>query len=315
MATDGLRAALLLAQAGAPARRTSPRASWDVVADVRQLLHYSFMRHAFAAGTIVAVVAGVVGYFVVLRRSSFAAHALSHVGFAGATGAVVVGVNPVAGLLVFSSVAAGIMGALGQRVKGRDVTIGIVLAWTLGLGVLFLSLYTGYATEAYALLFSEILGISQRDVAVTAIAGAATLVAVAAVYRPLLFASVDEDVAAARGVPVRALSAGFMVMLAVAVSVAVQVVGVLLIFSLLVTPGAIVERLALRPGRAMAVSVALALAFTWAGLSVAYFSPYPVSFFITTFAFAAYLSARLPAAVTAVAPAVRGPRRGWRARG
>src|SRR5438445_6817160 len=186
-----------------------------------ELFRYDFMVHAFEAGTIVAVVAGAIGYFVVLRGSAFAAHALSHIGFAGATGAVVLGLSPIIGLLVFTLGSGVAIGALGQRVKGRDVTIGIVLAWTLGLGVLFLSLYTGYATEAYALLFGEILGISQRDVVVTAVAGAATLVAVAAVYRPLLFASVDEDVAAARGVPVRALSAGFMVMLAVAGAVAV----------------------------------------------------------------------------------------------
>src|SRR6195256_2346503 len=125
------------------------------------------MVHAFEAGTIVAIVAGAIGYFVVLRGSAFAAHALSHIGFAGATGAVVVGVTPVAGLLAFTVAAAGVMGALGNRLRGRDVTIGIVLAWTLGLGVLFLSLYTGYATEAYALLFGQVLGISEFDVAIT----------------------------------------------------------------------------------------------------------------------------------------------------
>src|SRR5437588_4579157 len=195
----------------------NPTPSWNPLEDVAILFHYDFMVHAFQAGTVVAIVAGSIGYFVVLRGSSFAAHALSHIGFAGAAGAVVAGLSPVVGLLAFTLGSGVAIGALGNRLRGRDVTIGIVLAWTLGLGVLFLSLYTGYATEAYALLFGEILGISQRDVAVTAIAGAATLVVVAAVYRPLLFASVDEDVAAARGVPVRALSTGFMVMLAVAV--------------------------------------------------------------------------------------------------
>src|SRR4030088_2510605 len=184
---------------------TSPAPSWNLFDDIATLFHYPFMVHAFEAGTIVAIVAGAIGYFVVLRGAAFEAHALSHIGFAGATGAVVVGISPVFGLLAFTLASGAIIGALGNRLRGRDVTIGIVLAWTLGLGVLFLSLYRGYATEAYALLFGQILGISQRDVAVTAVAGAATLVAVAAVYRPLLFASVDEDVAAARGVPVRAL--------------------------------------------------------------------------------------------------------------
>src|SRR5712671_3876014 len=158
-----------------------------------ELFRYDFMVHAFEAGTIVAVVAGAIGYFVVLRGSAFAAHALSHIGFAGATGAVVLGLSPIVGLLVFTVGSGVAIGALGNRIRGRDVTIGIVLAWTLGLGVLFLSLYRGYATEAYALLFGEILGISAGDVLVTLIAGAITISALVIVYRPLLFSSVDED--------------------------------------------------------------------------------------------------------------------------
>jgi zinc/manganese transport system permease protein len=271
----------------------APAPSLDPIVDVQLLLHYAFMQHAFEAGAVVAVTAGVIGYFVLMRNSSFAAHALSHIGFAGATGAVVVGLSPVAGLLAFTVVAGGVMGALGDRLRGRDVTIGIVLAWTLGLGVLFLSLYTGYATEAYALLFGEILGISERDVLITLVAGLATLAALAGVYRPLLFASVDEEVAEARGVPVSALSVAFMVILAVAVSEAVQVVGVLLIFALIVTPAAIAERLTTRPSRTIALSVLLALVFTWAGLAISFFTPYPVSFFITSIAFGTYVLARL----------------------
>ena len=163
--------------------------------DLTQLFHYDFMVHAFEAGTIVAVVAGAIGYFVVLRGSSFAAHALSHIGFAGATGAVVLALNPIIGLLAFTIGAGVAIGALGNRLRGRDVTIGIVLAWALGLGVLFISLYRGYATEAYALLFGQILGISSVDVLATLVAGVVTLVALVAVYRPLLFASIDPDVA------------------------------------------------------------------------------------------------------------------------
>ena len=267
--------------------------SWNVLDDLATIFQYAFMRNAFAAGTIVAVIAGVVGYFVVLRSLSFAGHALSHIGFAGATGAVVLGVNPIFGLLAFTVGSALGMGAMGKRLQERDVAIGIVLAWTLGLGVLFLSLYTGYATEAYALLFGEILGISQRDVLVTLLAGVITLLAVAALYRPLLFASLDEEVAEARGVPVRFLSVVFMVILALAVSEAVQVVGVLLIFALLVTPAAIAGRLTAHPARALLLAVILALLFTWGGLTVAFYSPYPVSFFITTFAFGTYLLVRL----------------------
>src|ERR1700680_608586 len=206
---------------------TSPQLSWNVFDDLATLFHYEFMVHAFEAGTIVAIVAGTIGYFVVLRGSAFAAHALSHIGFAGATGAVVLALNPIFGLLLFTLGSGIAIGALGNRLRGRDVTIGIVLAWTLGLGVLFISLYTGYATEAYALLFGEILGISSADVLVTRGAGMVTLVALLAIYRPLLFASVDEDLAAAKGVPVTPLSIAFMAILAVAVTEAVQVVGVL----------------------------------------------------------------------------------------
>src|ERR1700736_5032158 len=256
------------------------------------LFRYEFMVHAFEAGTIVAIVAGTIGYFVVLRGSAFAAHALSHIGFAGATGAVVLALNPIFGLLAFTLGAGVAIGALGNRLRSRDVTIGIVLAWTLGLGVLFISLYRGYATEAYALLFGEILGISSTDVVVTLIAGLITLVAIIAVYRPLLFSSVDENLAAARGVPVTARSIGFMAILAVAVTEAVQVVGVLLIFALIVTPAAIAVRFTSRPFAAIGIGVLLALAFTWAGLAIAYYSPHPVSFFITTLAFAAYLLVR-----------------------
>src|SRR5229473_7073864 len=272
---------------------TSPSLSWNLFDDLSSLFHYEFMVHAFEAGTIVAIVAGAIGYFVVLRASAFAAHALSHIGFAGATGAVVLGVSPVFGLLAFTLASGVTIGALGNRLRGRDVTIGIVLAWALGLGVLFISLYRGYATEAYALLFGQILGISARDVSVTLIAGAITISALVIVYRPLLFSSVDEDLAAARGVPVTALSVAFMAILAVAVTEAVQVVGVLLIFALIVTPAAIAVRFTSRPSVAIGIGIVLALLFTWLGLAIAYYSPHPVSFFITSLAFFTYVGVRL----------------------
>src|SRR6202165_4917250 len=272
---------------------TSPALSWNIFDDLAALFHYEFMVHAFEAGTIVAIVAGAIGYFVILRASAFAAHALSHIGFAGATGAVVLGVSPVFGLLAFTLVSGATIGALGNRLRGRDVTIGIVLAWTLGLGVLFISLYRGYATEAYALLFGEILGISTGDVVVTLVAGLVTVVGLLAVYRPLLFSSVDEELASAKGVPVTALSIGFMAILAVAVTEAVQVVGVLLIFALIVTPAAIAVRFSSRPPVAIVLGIALALGFTWLGLAISFYSPHPVSFFITSLAFATYVAVRL----------------------
>ncbi len=293
----------------------TPHPSWNLVHDAHQVFGYAFMRHAFAAGTIVAVVAGVVGYFVVLRQSSFAAHALSEIGFAGASGGVAFGFSAVYGLLGMSLFGAILIGALGKRLRGRDAVIGSVLAFSLGLGSYFLTRYTGNASGAFSLLFGEILGISVHDVWVIAISGAVTLVVVAAVYRPLLFASLDEDVAEARGVPVRGLSIAFLLIVAVAVTAAVQVVGVLLIFSLLVIPGAIAERLCRTPGHAVAVCVASSLLFVWAGLAVTYYSKFPVGFLITTFAFVSYLLVRLlptlrvagqPAATPASAAATMG---------
>ena len=260
--------------------------------DLQQMLQYQFMQHAFEAGTIVAILGGIVGYFVVLRRSSFAAHALSHIGFSGAAAAVLIGVNPVYGLLLFTSVGGLGIAALGRRAANRDSEIGIGLAFMLGLGVLFLSLYTGYATEAYSILFGEILGISFSNVLLTLVAGVIILVLISLVYRPLLFASLDEDVAEAKGMPVVLLGIIFMLLVAVATSFAVQVVGVLLIFSLMVTPAATAQRLAKRPGRVIIISVVIALIATWLGLFIAFFEPYPVSFFITTIAFVFYLFVR-----------------------
>jgi zinc/manganese transport system permease protein len=273
----------------------SPYFGWDLVRVVQELLHYTFMQHAYEAGTIVALSAGVIGYFVVLRGLSFAAHALSHIGFAGATGAVLVGAAPIVGLLAFTMSAGAVMGALGQRLRGRDVPIGLVMAWSLGLGLLFTALYKGSAGLAIGILFGQIFGITTQDVGVTLVAGLVTVLLVLAVYRPLLFATLDEEVAEAKGVPVRGLSIAFMVILAVAVSEAVQVVGVLLIFALIVAPAAIAERFTTRPSRGVLVSAVLAVLFTWAGLTVAYYVPYPVGFFITTIAFWSYILARVVA--------------------
>jgi zinc/manganese transport system permease protein len=280
---------------------SAPHPSWNLYHDLEQLFAYSFMRHAFVAGTIVAVIAGVVGYFVVLRQSSFAAHALSEIGFAGASGGVAFGFSAVIGLLGMSLVAATLIGALGKRVRGRDAVIGSVLAFSLGLGSYFLTRYKGNASGAFSLLFGEILGISVHDVWVVGIAGAVTLAVMAAIYRPLLFASLDEDVAEAGGVPVRALSVGFFLVLAVAVTAAVQVVGVLLIFSLLVVPGAIAERLCRTPGRAIILCVGSSVVFVWGGLAVTYYTKFPVGFLITAFAFVAYVGVRLLPGVRALA--------------
>jgi zinc/manganese transport system permease protein len=264
-----------------------------VINQLETIWQWDFMRHALEAGTMVAIVAGVVGYFVVVRRSSFAAHALSHAGFAGAAGAVLLGLHPIIGLLAFTMGGGVLMGVLGKKAESRDVQVGTVLSFMLGLGVLFISLYKGYATEAYSLLFGEILGISQNSVIITLVAGIVILVTVACIYRPLLFSSLDEEVAEAKGLGVFAIGIVFMLLIAVATSIAVQIVGVLLIFALMVTPAAIAERLARTPAQGICISIAVALLATWTGLILAFYIPYPVSFFITSIIFLLYAATRV----------------------
>jgi zinc/manganese transport system permease protein len=270
----------------------TPGPGWNVVADVQDMLSFAFMRNAFAAGTASAIVAGLIGYFVVLRESSFAAHAISHIGFAGAAGAVLLGLSPVLGVAVLSLVASGAIGVLGQRLRGRDVVIGLIMAASLGLGYLFISLYTGNAQDAYSILFGQIFGITTGAVWITVLTSVIVLAVLTAIFRPLLFASLDEEVAQARGIRVRAIGIGFMLLMALAVSEAVQVSGVLLIFALLVAPGAIAERVARRPAAALAVSGGLAVLITWISLALSYYTPYPVSFYVTSLAFVMYLAAR-----------------------
>lgn len=267
--------------------------SWDLIGDFAAMWQYGFMQHAFEAGTVVAIVAGIIGYFVVLRNSSFAAHGLSHAGFTGAAGAVLLGISPIYGLFLFTGAGAVAMATLGRKAASRDVQIGVVLAFMLGLGILFISLYKGYATEAYSLLFGEILGISISDVWVTLVTSIIILLCFACIYRPLLFTSLDEEVAQAKGVAVFGVGLAFMLLIAAAVSIAVQVVGVLLIFALMVTPAATATLVARRPTHGIAISVGIALFSTWVGLFISFYLPYPVSFFITAITFAIYIITRL----------------------
>ncbi|HYB04587.1 MAG TPA: metal ABC transporter permease [Nitrososphaerales archaeon] len=266
--------------------------SLNLIADLQQMLGYQFMQHAYEAGTVVALIAGVTGYFVVLRKSAFTAHAFSEIGFAGAAGAVLINVQPIAGLVLGSTLGGLAIAALGRRASNRDTQIGIVLAFALGLGLLFISLYVGYATLAYSILFGEILGISVGNVQLTLIAGIVILAGMGLIYRPLLFASLDEDVAEAKGMPMLFLGIVFMLLVALAVSFSVQVTGVLLIFSLMVTPAAISQYLSRKPSRAILLSVVIAVLAVWIGLFIAFYTPYPVSFFITAIVFGLYLVVR-----------------------
>src|SRR5262249_6878278 len=222
------------------------------------LLHYEFVQNALLSGAVIAVVAGFVGPFVVTRNMSFAVHGIAEVGFTGAAGGVLLGIDPVIGLLVGAVLAALGIGTLGVRLRDRDVAIGSILAFGLGLGVLFLTLYTRYATEAFTILFGTITGVSRGEVILLTLLGVLTLAALAAISRPLLFASVDPDVAEARGVPLRALSIGFLLIMAVAVAEGIPVVGVLLVLTLLVTPAAAAQKLAVPPPTPPPPRVALA---------------------------------------------------------
>lgn len=266
--------------------------TWNLVQDVRDILAYGFMQNAFLAGTIVAIVGGVVGYFVVVRRLAFATEALSHGGFAGATGAVLISQDPFLGLLVFVTLAGVLMGILGDRLRGRDVAIGATLAFSLALGSLFLTISTKLAGEATNILFGNILAISPDDVRFVIGFSCISLVALGVMYRPLLFASVDPEIAEARGLPVRGLGIAFMVLLGFAVATAVQVVGVLLIFAMLILPAASAQQFTARPGRAILWSVVIAIGCVWLGLVIGFYLPYAPSFFITTLAFLAYLVTR-----------------------
>lgn len=252
------------------------------------IFDYEFMRNAFYACTIVGIVSGAVGYFLVLRGQTFAGHALSHVGFPGATGAGLIGLSPFLGLTVFT-IAAGIgIGLLGERAH-RDVAIGIVLTLSLGLGLLFLHFYTAFASQATNVLFGNVLGISLRTVIVLAVLAVAILAALVLIARPLLFASLQPELAEARGVPITLVSTLFMVLVAVATSEAVQIVGVLLVFALMVAPAATALRLTSGVAAGVLASIALAVVIAWISLSLAFLTDWPTSFWITALGAAAYV--------------------------
>jgi zinc/manganese transport system permease protein len=258
------------------------------------LLHYTFVQNALWAGTAIAVVTAVCGYFLILRGLTFAGHALPNIGFAGAAGAVLLGLDPIFGLLAFTIGAAIGIALLGREIRERDMTIGVLMAFALALGLLFLSLYSGYAERVYSILFGTVLGISPFDVLVSMLTALVVLGLLLMLFRPLLFSSYDPEVAEARGVPVRLLAVLFLALVALTIAIAMQIVGALLVFTLLIGPAATAGRLALRPLHVILIAIVLGLSYVWLGIVLAVMSgTIPVSFFIAALAFVVYLPVRL----------------------
>jgi zinc/manganese transport system permease protein len=280
--------------AGSPGH---PVLSWNLISDIRQLLYFPFMVNAFRAGTIVAVTAGALGWFMVLRRQSFAGHTLAVVSFPGAAGALLVGISAIAGYFGAAIAAAVVIAAVPRSLGGRarsseTAIIGTVQAFALACGALFTSLYGGFLSGLLtSLLFGSFLGISVSQVSSLLAVSVLAIAALAVIARPLFFATVDPDVAAARGVPVRLVSTVFLVLLGCAAAEVSQITGALLVFALLVMPAATAQQLTVRPMVSFWLTLGVGVLVVWLGLGVAYFSAYPVGFYITTFGFAAYVLA------------------------
>jgi zinc/manganese transport system permease protein len=269
--------------------------TWNLVDDARRLLEFHFMVNAFRAGTIVAIVGAVIGWFMVVRRQAFAGHTLSIVAFPGASAAILVGISAAWGYFGFCIIAAVIIAAIprtrAHSISEESAVIGTIQAFALACGFLFVTLYHGLLQGASALLFGTFLGITDGQVTTLVVVGVGALSVIAVIGRPLLFASIDPDVAAARGVPVRALSFVFLIVLGVAAAEASQITGALLVFALLVVPAATARTLTARVVPGLLLSVAIGLAVTWLGLALAYFYDRPIGFYVTSLAFAAYLLA------------------------
>lgn len=247
----------------------------------------NFMINAWEAGTLVAIVAGVVGFFAVLRGAAFAAHAIPNSAFAGAAGASLIGLNPIVGLAAFSLLGAFMITGLGRRAR-LDVATALAIVMLLGLGALFLSLTTEYAPEVYSLLFGEILGVSTDELLPTAVIGTVCIVGIIVLYRPLMLSTVLPDVAEARGVTSGRMDVLFLIIVAMATTMAVPVVGSLLIFSLLISPAAAASSLASKPFAAMALSVLIALATIWTAIALSYLWNLPIGFLVGSLGVVAY---------------------------
>ena len=267
-------------------------------------LQFPFAQHALEAAFLVAVICGLIGPFVITRTMAFAVHGTSELAFTGAVAGLLVADNPVAGALVGAVVVAGVIGLLGQRASERDSTIGVILAAGLGLGVFLLTYYHGFASEALNILFGNIFGISSDQILLLGVIAVAVAVVLGAMWRPLLFASVDPDAARARGVPTAALGLLFLFVLAITVTEAAQLVGTLLVLSLAITPAAAAQRLSVNPVVVTALSVVMAVVAADGGLLLSFqFPTVKPSVLIVALSFAFYVMARL------VGPALTSVRR------
>jgi zinc/manganese transport system permease protein len=257
------------------------------------MLEYDFMRHAFIAAGIVGLLAGLVGYFLVLRGQAFAGHALSHVGFAGATGAVLVGASPLAGMIGVTVLGGVLMGALGERFAERDIAIGVILTMSLGLGLLFLHFFTAYATAATSLLFGDVLGVDVPTIYLLLGLAVLCLGILGVIARPLLFASLNPELAEAKGVSLGVLGLVFLGLVGLTTSACAQIVGVLLVFALMVGPAATAQRLTHRVVPGLVLAAGIALCEAWAGIALSYYTDWPASFWISALSGGVYLASLL----------------------
>jgi zinc/manganese transport system permease protein len=260
-------------------------------ADYSELL--ALVHNSILAGLVLGVIGGLISTFVIMRDLPFAVHGISELSFAGAAGALLLGLDVVAGSLAGSVLAAAIIGALGVRARDRNSIIGVIMPFGLGLGVLFLALYKGRAANKFGLLTGQIVAIDTPKLSWLIGISAAVLVGLAVIWRPLTFASTDPEIAAARGVPVQMLSLAFMLLLGLVVAISVQVVGALLVLSIVCTPGAAAVRVTSSPVLAPALSVVFATLSTVGGILLSLGSSVPISPYITTLSFAIYLACRL----------------------
>ena len=256
---------------------------------ITSLVEYTLLRNALLVGTLAAILAGVVGYFLVIRRLAFAGHALGHVGFAGATGAGLLNLSPLTGQLFLTVISAVGIGVLGHKTSKSDITIGIVLAFSLGLGVLFLHFYTNYASQAMSVLFGNLLAVSVTSIKIIATCALASLIAISLIARPLLFSSLEPELAEAKGVSLAVISLIFMLIVALTVTITSQVVGILLVFTLLVGPAASALNWTSQVMTGLLLTITIGVVVVWLGITAAFVTDWPIPFWISTLSAVTYL--------------------------